>query len=362
MTSSRPLLKVDLSAIRENYRIFQKECGNATVGAAVKADCYGLGFAPISKILESEGCRDFFVASSLEGIALRAVLNQSANIYVLNGVFDDDAKEMIVHNLIPALSNLPQIKLWQKMAEKIKTTLPCLLHFNTGINRFGIVTDNIEGLAENIKTSSLNVLYVMSHLVSSEEKDNPLNKIQLERFNQIAAHFPNSKKSLSNSGGIFLGKEYHFDLVRPGAGLYGLNPAPYLPKNPMHNTATLLAPIIQLQEVEAGEAIGYNETYQVKERGTFATIPIGYADGYMRALSNNGITYIKEQEASIVGRISMDLTVLDVSNIDPAMLYLGQMVEVMGNNIPPDKIAHLCGTSGYEILTMLGNRFQRRYN
>lgn len=335
---------------------------NLLVGAAVKANSYGLGAIEISKTLLEENCRYFFVASSNEGISLRKAIGNEVNILILNGVFEHDALELIEYNLIPVLNNLNQIKIWQKFSSIKNQLLPCYLHFNTGINRLGLNHNEIEQIINNRDLlKGLNVEYIISHLSASEDSDNPYNLEQLNKFKAYLEYFPTAKASLANSGGIFLGKDYHFNLVRPGAALYGLNPLGHNKPNPMQNPVTLKAPIIHLQNLTYGSRIGYNMTFTTKRDSLIATLPFGYADGFSRNFSNQGTVFINSRSVPIIGRISMDLVNIDVTDLPPSDIFLGQEVEIIGNNCTPDKIADIIGTIGYEILTSLGNRYKRIY-
>ncbi len=365
MITSKCTLTINLDIIKNNYQALQKICMTTEVGAAVKANCYGLGMEQIAPVLASSSCRHFFVANKDEGVFLREVLNQQAvsfdvaNIYVLSGYFIADKDDFIKCNLIPVINSLKQLELWSDLAHQLNKKLSCFLHVDTGMNRLGMLESEVSSVSEY---DNIDVLCVMSHLASSEELDNKSNVQQLMKFQKLSALFPYAKKSFANSSGIFLGSKYHFDITRPGAALYGLNPTPYMSETVVKNPVSLIAPIVQIKELDVGQYVGYNGTYQVREVQLVATLPLGYADGYLRSLSNKGIVFINDKPAPIIGRISMDLITVDVSKIPVEELFLGQRVEIIGKNMSLDKIANLAGTSGYEILTMLGNRYNRVYN
>lgn len=365
MITSKCTLTIDLGIIRDNYRALQKICTLTEVGAAVKANSYGLGAEQISPILANLGCKYFFVATTDEGVTLREKFNKenlnhkNLNICVLNGYFTADQEEFIKYDLIPVLNSFQQSELWRNLGYQLNRKLPCFLHIDTGMNRFGIPEEEINHLIRS--TQELEVLCIMSHLSSSEEPDNEINKEQLLKFKQLASLFPDTKKSLVNSSGIFLGPEYHFDLARPGVAIYGVNPTPYLSESLIKNPITLKAPIIQIKSLDKGQHVGYNRTYELEENHLIATLPLGYADGYPRSLSNKGIVFINDKPAPVIGRVSMDLITVDVTKIPPEDLFLGQTVEIIGKNMSLDKIANLAGTNGYEILTMLGNRYHKIY-
>jgi len=359
MSSSKCTLQVSLNIIEENYQALSHACPNSETGAAVKADCYGLGMKQISPVLKKSGCKHFFVANIEEGVSLRKILGADVNIYVLNGVFSDETMAFREYGLVPILNHFAQIRVWQEFAFKLHQPLPCFIHFDTGMNRLGMPESESINLVQE-DTAGLDVLCVISHLASSEERDNVYNERQLEKFTKLANKFPNAKRSLANSSGIFLGLDYQFDLVRPGAALYGINPSN---ESMIKNPVQLFAPIIQIHQLMPGESAGYNSTYTNSTRNScsIATIPIGYADGFLRCLSNKFVFHINGHKAPIVGRVSMDLVIIDVSLVPERDLTLGQKVEVLGNNCTPDGMSQIAQTNAHEILTGLGSRFDRIY-
>ncbi|MGI4776059.1 MAG: alanine racemase, partial [Janthinobacterium lividum] len=254
MKSANCTLEIDLSKIQQNYKILQSICLPAEIGAAIKANAYGLGAARVVPSLYEAGCRNFFVANIDEGFEARSKLapGKDINIYVLNGVFTDDLAMFESENLVPVLNHLEQVNIWQQFTQFKKKILPCVIHINTGINRLGMGDDEIRKLVCNSSLiDNLEIKYVMSHLSASEDYNNSYNEFQLNRFSNYLKYFPKAKASLSNSSGIFLGSKYHFDLVRPGLALYGGNPTPGQ-QNPMQNVIKLSAPIIQVQKLKAG--------------------------------------------------------------------------------------------------------------
>ncbi|WPY00942.1 Alanine racemase [Candidatus Trichorickettsia mobilis] len=366
-------LTIDLSLIRANYRILSAMANQAILGAVVKANCYGLGAVKIATALYQEGCRDFFVATLDEAIELQEslgnniavtsnkLISNSTNIFVLSGVSNTDAKDFDQYKLIPVLNNLAQLQIWNQLASNKNTKLPAILHFNTGMHRLGIPHEEIEIIQQNPNLlNGLELLYIMSHLSTSTDADHIYNRQQLEKLKNYRQYFPEIKVSLANSSSIFLGADYHYDLIRPGAALYGINPTPRQP-NPMQHVVSLTAPIIQLQSVLTGNAISYDMTFITKRDTIIATLPIGYADGYPRALSNRGKVYIAGHSAPIVGTISMDLMVVDVTDIPSEQIFLGQQVEIIGDYYTIDQLAEDAGTIAYEILTRLGKRYHRIY-
>jgi len=267
--------------------------------------------------------------------------------------------------LIPVLNHLSQIEIWQEYASSINRKLPCFLHLDTGMHRLGMSQSEIEALDLDADMYKLDILCVMSHLTSAEEINNIFNAEQLERFNKYSQKFGNVKRSLANSSGIFLGSDYHFDLVRPGAALYGLDPVPYSQeKTAIKNPVKLFAPIIQMRNLPVGESVGYNNTYTNggDKSGIIATIPIGYADGFSRVLGNKGCVYINGFKAPIIGQVSMDLVTIDISSVPAEYTFLGALVEIVGEHCTLEDIASACKTNTYEILTNLGQRYERIYN
>ena len=363
MQSSKPKLTIDLNIIKSNYETLKRLCLKTDVGASVKADSYGLGVHKVAPILYECGCKYFFVANCDEGVYLRSILGNHVSIFVFHGVFQSEINAFTEYNLIPVLNHLAQIEIWQNHANIIQKKLPCLIHIDTGMNRLGMQEDEVKILDLEKHTRNLDILYVISHLSSAEDKLSKHNKVQFEKFTELSNKFSKVKKSLANSSGIFLGKHYHFDLTRPGAAIYGLNSAPYMKDTGIKPVVSLSAPIIQISMLKHGKSVGYNATYTNMQNKNckIATIPVGYADGYLRALSNKGVVKIDGYSAPIIGRISMDLTVIDISHIPDNLVYLGKKVELLGQHITADDIAKLCSTNGYEILTSLGSRYERRY-
>ncbi|MCC2647151.1 MAG: alr [Rickettsiaceae bacterium] len=331
--------------------------------AVIKANAYGLGANEVALKLLSEGCKRFFVAHLEEAIRLRKSLAANASIFVLHGIMNNEERAFDEYNLTPVINHLGQYKIWEDYALKIGRKLDCILNFNTGMNRLEIPESEIPQIIEAIKqNNALNILYVMSHLACADDFYNDYNIIQLERFKKIKKLFPKVKASFANSSGIFLGHEYHFDLLRPGMALYGLNPCPDAGLNsPMLQVITLKTKILQIKTVTNNDTVGYGCSEKIKAGTTIATIAIGYADGYNRLLSNQGIVYINNFPAKIVGRVSMDLVTIDISSVPIKYHKVGNDVEIFGKNITPDFIASTIAGFNYEYLTSLGNRYARKY-
>jgi len=342
------VLFVDLDAIVGNWRTIRSRLASGCRAAAVlKADGYGLGAAPIAQALHQAGCTRFFIATLEEGVALRSAV-PGAEIIVLNGVEPGTARLFGPHRLIPMLNSRPQIEEWGSAG-------PCALHVDTGMSRLGITLEEAQSLPP-----PPGLMLISSHLACADEPDQPMNRYQLAEFAAIRAHFQGIEASLAASSGTFLGLEWHADWVRPGAALYGVNPMRGQP-NPMAPVVTLQAKILQIREIDQGRTVGYGATHRAGNKARLATAAIGYADGIMRCLSNRGHGFVGDRRVPLVGRISMDLTVFDVTAVPQEDLFPGASIELLGHSITVDDMAEAAGTIGYEILTSLGPRLERRY-
>jgi alanine racemase len=357
-SSSNESLVVRLDAVAENYRICQRLSGTSVAGV-VKADGYGLGVIPVAQVLRDAQCDTFFVARIEEGIALRRALPQS-RIFVLDGCPSGIGAVLIAHSLTPILNSLHQIETWSAEARARRTELDAAVHIDTGMNRLGLPPAELSILSAEApeRLKKIKVVLVMSHLACSEDPSAKMNREQLARFRAALAALPGAPASLSPSGGVCLGREFAFDLVRPGIALYGGNPQPAMP-NPFKTVVRLTGRVLQLRRVDRGESVGYGATFHAERPATLATVGLGYADGLMRALGNRGAGAINGIRAPVVGRVSMDLTTVDVTGIPSTQI--GSEVEFIGDTISLDEIAAAAGTATYEILTSLGKRLPRNY-
>ena len=358
------VLTVDLDAVAANYaHLAGRLAPKSECAAVVKADAYGLGLDAIAPALWNAGARRFFVALAEEGLALRALL-PDARIYVFNGVEADEAPDLAEAGLIPVLNHMGQIKAWAGHGRGRASSLKAVIHVDTGMNRLGLSAAEAEAVAADPGClSGLAVEAVMSHLACADEADNPLNAEQCDRFRHVLgglAPLAPFKASLANSSGIFLGASYHFDLVRPGAALYGLNPHASEP-NPMAQVIKLEGKILQTRIIDTPSTVGYGATHRAAPGQRIATVGVGYADGFLRSLSNSASAFIGGVRVPIVGRVSMDLITLDVSDIPAGATRPGCVVELIGADHSADDLAAEAGTIGYEILTALGHRYTRRY-
>ena len=287
--AAHAVLTIDLGAIVANWRLLQAKHSSGAAGAVVKADGYGLGARPVAEALAAAGCRHFFVASPNEALTLRPSI-PDAQLVVLGGLFSGAEQDFAAHGIIPALGSLAEIDAWSRLARRLDRALPAFLHFDTGMSRLGLDARECAVLAEDHgRLTGIDVRCIMSHLVSSEAPDDPINALQRDRFNAIRALLPAAPASLVNSSGIFLGEGFGFDLARPGAALYGINPTPGRP-NPMRPTVNLTARVLAVRDIPAGATAGYSATWTARVAPA-ASRPsaVGYADGWHRSHSNAGI-------------------------------------------------------------------------
>jgi alanine racemase len=356
------ILTIDLAAIAANYRLLADRVAPAECAGVVKADAYGLGVARVAPALHRAGCRTFFVAMLGEGLALRAQV-PDATIYVLDGLHGADPADFIAANLRPALVSRGEVDRWLATASD-GTDGRAGLHLDTGMARLGMPADELDALiAEGTTLKRLRPSLVMSHFACADTPDHALNREQPQRFGAALARLALPQgvtRSIAASSGIFLGPDQALDLVRPGAALYGIAPLVNQP-NPMRQVVRLQAKILQVRRVDAGSTVGYGATHRFARQARLATIGVGYADGFMRALSNRGGVYVGDRRAPIVGRVSMDLLTIDISDIPENLAQPGTWVDLIGPHNPVDTVAQEAGTIGYEILTSLGRRYHRRY-
>ncbi len=340
-------LLIDLDALAANYRALQAAGAPAATGAVVKADAYGLGALPVAGRLSREGCRDFFVATCGEGEALRAAVPE-ARILVFEGAEADTVAALRAADLVPVLNHDAQLERWRTEAPGC----PAALMFDTGMHRLGFAWD-----APPERFRAVPVALLMTHLACADEPEHPLNRVQLERFASVCARFSGVPISIGNSAAVLGAPGRMGDLCRPGIGLFGGNPFADRP-NPMGAVVTLEGRILQVRTVAADEAVGYGASFRARDTVTLAVVGVGYADGIPRLLSNRGMVWIAGERRPIVGRVSMDLTIVDVTGLS---VRAGQWVEFFGAHVTLDEVAGWAGTIGYEVLTRLGPRLERVY-
>jgi alanine racemase len=361
------LLTVDLAAIVENWRILKRQVTDPAcdVGAVVKADAYGLGAEPVAKALKDAGCGTFYVAHLDEGLTVRAALGDAPRIVVMHGPNKGTERDFAAHRLVPVLNSPAQLARWRGFAQTNDVLMESLVHVDTGMNRLGLTAREFETrMSDPDGFVGLHPLALMSHLSCAEERDNPMNGEQRRRFASALAtfrgKFPDAKGSFTNSSGIFLGPAFHYQFARPGVALYGANPLSAKP-NPMIPVVRLRGKILQVRRVDAAAPVGYGATFTAPDGAKLATVSIGYADGLLRSFSNRGHGYIDEIKVPVAGRVSMDLTIFDVSAVPESSLGPDATIEIIGSRLTVDDVAHEAGTISYEVLTSLGPRYARQY-
>ena len=346
-------LRIDLGAVADNYRML-REHAYADVAAVVKANSYGLGVVAIAQRLWSTQCRTFFVATAEEGVLLRQTL-ATADIYVLEGVQPSSLEELVRHQLIPVLNTPEQCRIWSG------TNAPAGLHVDTGMQRLGLDFDELSDvLAGVLHLQSLRIGLFVSHLARADEPDNAFNQLQLERvreaYRSVNSLYPNLKLSLTNSAGMLegVGPEH---IGRAGIGLYGGNPFTQR-DNPMRSVLTFEAQVLQVRRVQPGTPVGYGGSYVASRESRIATVGAGYADGVPRLLSDRGRVFAEGNYYPIVGRVSMDMLHVDVTE---GPINEGGWLEICGGHVSVDEVADHAQTLAYEILTGLGERPTRQY-
>src|ERR1051326_4824260 len=355
------VLEIDLGAIQKNWRLLQTKVGKTVQCAAVvKADGYGLGAAPGAGALAAAGCKTFFVAIMEEALALRETL-KTAKIAVLNGLLPRTEAEILRARLIPVLNDLGQLDAWRKLVLPQKQRPPAILHLETGLSRLGLPRAEIQVLlGEPERVAGVALRAIISHLVIAEDPKHAKNAEQRRLFLAARRKLPPAPASLAASSGIFLGPDFHFDMVRAGAALYGLNPLTDQ-LNPMSQVIHLKGRIVQVRDVDRGETVGYGAEHRMDRGGRIATVAVGYADGWFRSSKNRAMASIAGRQVHVVGRISMDLMTLDVTGLDPGLVQAGGVADLIDAKNPVDTVGARAGTIGYEVLTALGRRYHRVY-
>jgi alanine racemase len=359
------ILTIDLDAIVANWRKLEKTAVPAECAGVVKANAYGCGAEQVARALANAGCKTFFVATLDEARVVRGAVPESATIYVLDGFFQNSGEAYAAINCRPVIGELNELAEWDVFCRRSGWTGGAAIHIDTGMNRLGLTIAEAQGIIPRINAGDHGITLVMSHLVSAELLNNPVNARQLAAFREIQSLFSGVPAALANSSGIFLGPQFQFDLVRPGAALYGINPTPEA-DNPMQPVVELKARIVQIRNIDRGETVGYGGTWSARRPTRLAIVSAGYADGYFRAASASDGTrgaevIVSGKRCPIAGRVSMDLMAVDVTDLDKSAARRGHMVTLIGEGITVDELAHHFGTIGYEVLTSLGRRFARVY-
>lgn len=356
-------LTVDLAALAANWRMMRDLSGSARCGAAVKADGYGTGADQAAPRLAREGCRDFFVADATEGARLRPLL-PDARIHVLNGVFEGSFAEILAHDLIPVINSTEQAAFWRANAG----TRAYALQVDTGMNRLGLTPEQAVAHSQN---GAPQPCLVMSHFACADDPDHPLNAQQIRTFQGLTECFPGIEASLANSGGIHLGAAAHHQLTRPGIALYGGEAVSDVP-NRMRPVVTAEARVLVLRHAHAGESVSYGAAHRLTRDSRIAVCGVGYADGFHRAGSGAGVPLrssvahgaygaINGVRVPVLGKITMDLTMFDVTDLPDGSVQAGDWIELMGPTIDVEEAATAAGTISYEMLTSLGRRYERHY-
>jgi alanine racemase len=358
------ILTVDLSAIEANYKILNTAALPAECAAVVKADGYGLGLEPVATQLRQSGCNTFFVADLAEGKRLRNVAADIA-IYILNGLPPGTGKVFADHNLRPVIGSSGELAEWDAFASVNGWDGGFALHVDTGMNRLGISVEEAAAIAPRLDMENHGIKLIMSHFVASQFVESQRNQEQMLTFRNVRASFRGVPASIANSSGIFLGDAAHLDIVRPGAALYGVNPTPGKP-NPMKPVVELKVRIAKIRDTAFGETVGYDATWTARRPSRIAIATMGYADGFPRAQSGSdqkpgGTLIVSGKPCPIVGRISMDLIALDITDLPAGSVKRGDFATVIGDGRDIDAVGEMLGTIGYEVLTSLGRRYTRVY-
>jgi alanine racemase len=357
-------LTVDLAAIEANWRTLAHELGTVECAAVVKADAYGLGLESVTAKLAKAGCKTFFVADLAEARSLRSHASD-ATIYVLDGFMPDWGGGFIEINARPVINSTNELAEWDRFVSAHAWQGGAALHVDTGMHRLGITPQEAATLAPRAQTKKHGIALLLSHLACAENPDHPLNASQIRLFRELHRLYPGIPASLANSSGIFLGRSAHFDMARPGAALYGVNPTPAR-LNPMRSVVELTGRILQLRRLARDDTVGYGAAWTAKRASRIAVVALGYADGLVRAGSGTdrhpgGAAIIAGKSCPIVGRISMDLVCIDITDLPDDAVHRGDLATLIGGELTVDDVAASAGTIGYEILTRLGPRCQLVY-
>jgi alanine racemase len=357
-------LTVDLDAIADNWQTLTRRLLAVECGAVVKANAYGLGLEPVTARLAQAGCKTFFVADVAEARRARSRARDAA-IYVLNGFSPEAAHAFAELDVQPVINSTMELAEWDAFIATQGWRGGAAIHIDTGMNRLGMPAEEAAALALRLQQQNHGITLLMSHLACAEVPDHPLNASQIRLFRELRMLYHGVPASLANSAGIFIGDTAHFDLARPGAALYGINPTPGR-DNPMRNVLTLSARILQVRKVPQGESVGYGATWNAKRASRIAVAALGYADGLLRAGSGldrkaGGSAIVAKKRCPIVGYISMDLACIDVTDLPDNAVRRGSSAIFIGEDLPIDEVAAPAGTIGYEVLVRLGSRCHLAY-
>jgi alanine racemase len=358
------ILTIDLGAIEANWRALGHRVTPAECAAVVKADAYGCGLEQVGTKLARAGCRTFFVADLMEARRLRSVAPDAA-IYVLDGLLPNTPSVFAELNARPVIGSLVEFAEWDVFCKTHGWRGGAALHVDTGMNRLGISPDEAAALAPRIRAENQGIALLMSHLACAQNPEHPLNAKQTALFREVRLLYRGIPSSLANSSGIFLGNPAHCDMVRPGVALYGVNPCPGKP-NPMRAVVELQVHVLQIRSVGKGETVGYDAAWTARHATRIAVVAAGYADGLLRSASGTdevpgAEAIVAGKRCRVAGRISMDLTAIDIGGLPGNAVRRGDLVTLLGAEITVDNLADKSATIGYEVLTSLGRRYHRIY-
>ena len=357
-------LTVDLDAIADNWQTLTRRLFAVECGAVVKANAYGLGLEPVTARLVKAGCKTFFVADVAEARRARNRAHEAA-IYVLNGFSPEAANAFAELNVQPVINSTVELAEWDAFVATQGWRGGAAIHIDTGMNRLGMSAEEAAALAPRLQQENHGIRLLMSHLACAEVQDHPLNASQIRLFRELRMLYHGVPASLANSAGIFIGDTAHFDVARPGAALYGINPTPGR-TNPMRNVLTLSGLVLQVRKVPQGESVGYGAAWNAKRASRIAVAALGYADGLLRAGSGpdrkaGGSAIVAKRRCPIVGYISMDLTCIDVTDLPNNAVRRGDSATFIGEDLLIDEVAASAGTIAYEVLVRLGSRCHLAY-
>jgi alanine racemase len=357
-------LTVDLDAIADNWQTLTRRLFAVECGAVVKANAYGLGLEPVTARLAKAGCKTFFVADVAEARRARNRAHEAA-IYVLNGFSPEAANAFAELNVQPVINSTVELAEWDAFVATQGWRGGAAIHIDTGMNRLGMSAEEAAALALRLQQENHGITLLMSHLACAEVQDHPLNASQIRLFRELRMLYHGVPASLANSAGIFIGDTAHFDVARPGAALYGINPMPGR-TNPMRNVLTLSGLVLQVRKVPQGESVGYGAAWNAKRASRIAVAALGYADGLLRAGSGpdrkaGGSAIVAKKRCPIVGYISMDLTCIDVTDLPNNAVRRGDSATFIGEDLLIDEVAASAGTIAYEVLVRLGSRCHLAY-
>src|SRR3979411_1018580 len=360
LTTATGVLTVDLDAVVANWRKLEKTAVPAECAGVIKADAYGCGVDPVARALAAAGCKTFFVATLDEARAAAPGVRAAA-IYVLDGFSQNCGDGYAKIDARPVIGDLNELAEWDVFCRRSGWAGGAAIHIDTGMNRLGLSLVETQGIIPRINAGDHGITMVMSHLACAESLNNPLNAKQLATFREIASLFSGVPASLSNSSGVFLGPQFQFDLVRPGAALYGVNPTPEA-DNPMQRVVDLKARIVRMRTVEKGESVGYGGTWTARRPTKLAIVSAGYADGYFRAGGSNDGTrgaevVVAGKRCPIAGRVSMDLMAVDITDLEKNAARRGHLVSLIGEGITVEELAHQFGPLRDEVLAHLCSLF-----